>query len=76
MAEIRLDIDGDDLQIMDGFCNATGETRTSIVRGLIAKWSRDQLHIATIVCRMARVNPLATESHRQAGSTLNSDQWK
>jgi hypothetical protein len=65
--EVRLDIEEDDLAVLDGYVSATGSNRSKVIGELIKKFSAEQLHIATIVCRMARVNPLAVAPERHDG---------
>ena len=66
MPEIRIDLDSEALAVMDGFIQASGSNRTKIIGELIKRWSDDKLHESIIVCRMARINPLAVDSNRQA----------
>lgn len=64
-AEIRFEAPSLDLAVLDGYCNATGKTRTDVLRTLLNEWSRDRLHEATLICRVAGVNPMASEGDRQ-----------
>ena len=64
MAEIRTDIPSDELLVLDGYCTATGKNRTDIVRMLLANWTKEKLHESIVVCRMARINPLAADTDR------------
>jgi hypothetical protein len=64
MPELRVDIPADELQILDGYCMATGKSRLDLVRDLIKKFTDDQLHVAMMVCRVARINPLESERDR------------
>ena len=65
MAEVRIDIDPDELAIMDGYIAATGKDRKQIITELVKKWTKDKLHESIVVCRMARINPLAVDTERQ-----------
>ena len=70
MPEIRCEIPADELVILDGYIQAGGASdRTRVIRDLLAKWAKDQLHISTIVCRMARINPMASEADRPSDGT-------
>lgn len=69
MPEVRIDIDAQELSVMDGYIQATGSNRTKIIGELVKKWAADKLHESIVVCRMARVNPLAVESGRNSGGT-------
>jgi len=74
--EVRIEMPADDpdVAILDGYCSATGDTRTGIMRGLLAKWAPEQLHVATIVLRVAGRNPTIPESARsQPGVVPESD---
>lgn len=64
-AEIRFEAHSLDLAVLDGYCNATGKTRTDVMRALLGEWSRDRLHEATVICRVAGVNPNASEGDRK-----------
>lgn len=65
-AEIRFELCMEELSVLDGYCNATGRSRTEVVRELLAKWSKEQLHVAMVICRTAQVNPMAPEGDRRA----------
>ena len=41
--------------------------RTHVLRGILAEWSARQLHLATVIMRVAGRNPVAAESDRQKG---------
>lgn len=64
MPEVRVEIPADDLAVLDGYCSATGKSRTDIIKGLLADWSERKLHEATIVLRVARRNPTRSECDR------------
>lgn len=64
-AEIRFEAPSLDLAVLDGYCNATGKTRTDVLRTLLNEWSRDRLHEAALICRVAGVNPMASEGERK-----------
>ncbi len=62
MPEVRIDIDSSELAVMDGYIQATGSNRTKIIGELVKRWATDELHKSIVVCRMARINPLAVDS--------------
>lgn len=64
MPEVRIDIDAEELSILDGYVNTVGSNRTKLIGELVKKWAADKLHESIIVCRMARVNPLAVDTDR------------
>jgi hypothetical protein len=78
MPEVRIDIDAQELSVMDGYIQASGSNRTKIIGDLVKKWAADKLHESIIVCRMARINPLAQETDRHAdgGTMCASDQTR
>ncbi len=65
-AEIRFETDVSTLAVLDGYCSATGKSRTDVLRTLLDSWSRDRLHEATLICRVAGVNPMDPETRRSA----------
>jgi len=65
MPEIRFDAKSETVAVIDGFCSATGKCRTSFINDLLEKWAKEKLHEATLVCRVAGVNPLEPEGDRK-----------
>lgn len=64
MAEIRVEIPNDELAVLDGYCSATSESRTDVIRELLAEWSERKFHEATVILRVAGRNPVLSESGR------------
>lgn len=64
MAEIRVEVPNDELAVLDGYCSATSESRTDVIRELLAAWSEKKLHEATVILRVAGRNPVGSESGR------------
>jgi len=62
--EVRFEIDSGDLAVIDGYCSGTGKCRTEVINFILSEWSSNQLHISTLVCRVAGVNPMVTEKRR------------
>ncbi|MEY2654018.1 MAG: hypothetical protein RLZZ524_1046 [Pseudomonadota bacterium] len=62
--ELRVEVPADELAILDGYCQARGKDRTAVVRDMLREWSIGKLHEATLICRVARVNPIAPDSDR------------
>lgn len=58
--EIRIEVPLDETRVLDGVCQATGRSRTDVVREILREWSDKQLHVATIVCRVAGRHPTAS----------------
>lgn len=63
--KIRFEAPVSDMAVLDGYCSATGKSRTDVPRALLGDWSRDRLHEATLICRVAGVNPMASEGERK-----------
>lgn len=63
--ELRIELDPDDLAVVDGFVNATGGSRTDVVRQLIREWASRKIHEAIVICRVAGVNPADPEPCRE-----------
>ncbi len=54
-----------DLAVIDGYCNGTGKDRTAVIREILGTWSKEKLHVATLICRVAGVNPMDAEGSRK-----------
>ena len=65
MPEIRFDAKSETVAVIDGFCSATGKCRTSFINDLLEQWAKEKLHEATLVCRVAGINPTTGESERK-----------
>lgn len=65
MPEIRFEAETQDLAVLDGYCSATGKSRTSVILSLLKQWSDSKLHEATIILRVAGANPTVPESNRK-----------
>lgn len=63
-SELRFEVPTDELAVLDGYCQATGADRTHVLKQIIADWSGKQLHVATLICRVAGVNPTDPEPNR------------
>ncbi|MGZ8158376.1 MAG: hypothetical protein ACXWT4_06160 [Methylobacter sp.] len=68
MTELRVNIpdDTDIIAVMDGYCQATGKSRTDIVIEVLGTWAAQKKHEAILICRVAGINPTASETHRRA----------
>ena len=64
MAELRVEVPNDELAVLDGYCSATSESRTDVIRSLLAQWSNRKLHEATVILRVAGRTPTPSESGR------------
>ena len=63
--EIRLEMPRDEIAVLDGFVNATGDSRAEVIRGILGEWSAKQRRIAISVCRTAGINPRDADAERR-----------
>lgn len=63
--ELRLEVPREDVAVLDGYCSATGKSRSEVIRSLLASWSKDKLHEAMVICRVAGINPASSEAGRK-----------
>ena len=68
MCEIRFELPASDVSVLDGYCSATGKSRTDIMRNILKDWSDAKLREATLICRVAGVNQAASEYGRKAAA--------
>jgi hypothetical protein len=64
--EISFEVSAEEAAVLDGYCQAKGIKRTSVMRKLLKEWSADELHKSILVCRVAGVNPTAPGMNRDA----------
>ena len=64
--EVRFEVESEELSVIDGFCSATDKCRTEIIKSILSEWSEKKLHESILVCRVAGVNPMASDTHRSA----------
>ena len=65
MPEIRFEAKAATVAVIDGYCSATGKCRTAFINSLLEEWAEKKLHEASVVCRVAGVNPMAPEAGRK-----------
>ena len=53
-AELRLEVPRADLAVLDGYCSASGRSRSDVVRELLSKWSSDKSHEAQTIMNVLR----------------------
>lgn len=63
--EIRFELPVGEVGVLDGYVQATGKSRADVLRAILGDWSRDRLHESTLICRVAGVNPFASEDARK-----------
>ncbi len=61
MPEIRFEAKTETVAVLDGYCSATGKCRTAVINDILEQWATAKLYEATIVCRVAGVNPASPE---------------
>lgn len=62
--EIRLEVPADEVGVLDGYCQATGKTRTAVLRSLLQEWSDRKHHEAKVILRVAGGHPASPEVAR------------
>lgn len=55
--EISFEIPASEAAVIDGYCSAKNIKRTVVMRQLLREWSADQLHVATLIMRVAGNKP-------------------
>jgi DNA integrity scanning protein DisA with diadenylate cyclase activity len=70
MTELRMELPTDEVSVLDGFCSAWKRSRTDVVREMLADWSSKKLHEASVICRVAGVNPTSPERGRSEQGSL------
>ena len=65
MPEIRFEAKKETIDVLDGYCSATGKCRTAFINDLIDQWAKAKLHEATVILRVAGINPTASEGGRK-----------
>ena len=63
--ELRVELPAEELAVLDGWCNGHGEDRTTALRRILREWSAKQLHVATVIVRVAGLNPATPEAGRE-----------
>jgi DNA integrity scanning protein DisA with diadenylate cyclase activity len=63
--ELRVELPREEVSVLDGYCQGTGQDRTKVLRRILREWSDAKLHEATLVLRVAGRNPHAPEGGRQ-----------
>jgi len=65
ITELRVELPADELAVLDGYCLATGEHRTAVVRRVLREWSERKHHEAMLICRVAGGNPMHPDTARR-----------
>lgn len=62
--EVRFEVQREEVAVLDGYCQGTGQDRTRVMRRILREWSDSKLHEATVVLRVAGRNPVPSEAGR------------
>lgn len=62
--ELRVQLPADEVSVLDGYCQGTGQDRTKVIRKILREWSEAKLHEATLILRVAGRNPASPEVNR------------
>lgn len=65
MPEIRWEASPEETAVLDGYCSANGIDRSKVMRNLLREWSDKKKHEATVICRVAGINPTMPEADRK-----------
>ena len=65
MPEIRFEAGDQDVAVLDWYCSARGKCRTEVIKQILAEWSQAKLHEATLIVRVAGINPTISEDSRK-----------
>ncbi len=60
--EVRFEVPSTELAVLDGFCSATGQDRTTVVRKVLREWSHRKHREARMIVRVAGDKPVQPES--------------
>jgi len=60
--EVRFEAKKETIDVLDGYCSATGKCRTAFINDLLEQWANAKLYEATIVCRVAGINPTLSDA--------------
>lgn len=66
LTEVRVMVPVDHVAVIDAHAFANGTDRTAVVRQVISEWSKREVHRATLICRVAGVDPAASDAAGQA----------
>jgi hypothetical protein len=59
--ELRFQLPPEEVSVLDGYCQGTGQDRTKVLRRILKEWSDAKLHEATLILRVAGRNPASPE---------------
>lgn len=65
MPEVRFEAKAETVAVLDAYCSASGKCRTVFINDLLEAWAKEKLHEATVICRVAGINPTAPDADRK-----------
>lgn len=68
MPEVRFEAKAETVAVLDAYCSAAGKCRTQFINDLLESWVCKKLHEATLICRVAGVNPTSSDSNRKTSA--------
>lgn len=71
--EVRFELPTDDIAVFDAYSIATGRSRTAVMAEILAQWIAAKRHEATLICRVAGINPTITDAERRAEVAYRTD---
>lgn len=66
-SEMRFDIPLEDMAVLDAYCTCNSMSRTAVISKLLLDWTKAKRYEAMMVCRVAGINPMTSESDRSPG---------
>lgn len=64
MPEVRFEAERETINVLDGYCQGTGKCRTAVINDLLKQWAESKAREATMVCRVAGINPTQPDRDR------------
>lgn len=61
---ISFEVSPKEVAVLDGYCSAKNITRKTVIRQLLRDWSAEQIHVATLILRVAGNKPDAPGQSR------------
>lgn len=65
MPEVRFEAKAEAVAVLDAYCSANGKSRPVFINDLLESWATAKLHEATVICRVAGINPTAPDADRK-----------
>lgn len=72
VTEISFELPADEVAVLDGYRQAHGESRTTVLRQILREWSEQRHREAVSICRVAGNNPTTPGTDRHRSGSANS----